>query len=257
MKSSEYTSIGGIGGSFQTTHWTEILSAQTLDPARRREVVGTIAGQYWKPVYAYLRRKGRDNEEAKDLTQGFFEEVILGRKLIQQADRGKGHFRTLLLAALDRYVTSVYRSETAKKRRPDGGLVRLGVVDGYEIPEPASRTTPDQAFVYAWASTLLDEVLDLVEDGCLQAGLDNHWEVFRRTVLEPTLTASKAPPLFQICTELGIENEAKASNMNITVKRRFKVALQERVRQFVDSDDEVKAEINELIEILSKDSAGT
>ena len=63
-------------------------------------------------------------------------------------------------------------------------------------------------------------------------------------------------PIRQLCDELGIGDEAKASNMGITVRRRFKVALRRRVREFVDSDEKVDQEIRELMEILSKGGAG-
>ena len=76
-------------------------------------------------------------------------------------------------------------------------------------------------------------------------------------VLEPVLTGRKAPPLSELCAELDIESEAKASNMSVTAKRRFKKALQRRVRHFVTSDEDVETEIRELMEILSKSNAGT
>ncbi len=113
MGKYDRTELGGQGGAFETTHWTEILSARTLDENRRKATMDKLLGRYWKPVYCYLRRKGRDNETAKDLTQGFFQEVVLGRDLVQKAESQKGRFRTFLLTALDHYVTSVDRAETA------------------------------------------------------------------------------------------------------------------------------------------------
>ena len=115
---------------------------------------------------------------------------------------------------------------------------------------------PDTAFAYAWASTLLDEVLKSVEASCKERNQEKHWGVFARTVVEPTLHGTKAPALSEVCRELGIESETKASNMCITVKRRFKAALRMRVRQFVDSDSQVDEEIRDLMQILSHSRAG-
>ena len=108
------TAIGGTKTKFGTTSWTKILDARTSTEERHSLIINELLDRYWKPVYCYLRHKGYDNEKAKDLTQGFFHEVVLGRDLLKQADKAKGKFRTFLLTALDRYTVDVYREETAK-----------------------------------------------------------------------------------------------------------------------------------------------
>lgn len=252
------TQMGGGQEAFQTTHWTEIFAARTVDALRRRKAVGVVAARYWRPVYAFIRRKwhNKSNEDAKDLTQGFFEEVILGRELIQKADPEKGRFRSYLLKALKNYVISAGKAKSAKKRMPPGGLIRLAALESPDALLPTPGATPEQAFAYSWASGLLDEVLAVVAAGCRQMGQEKHWEVFRRTVVEPILTGVEAPPLSQLCRELSIESETRATNMNVTVKRRFRTTLEARVREFVDFDGDVEMEIHELMEILSKGGAG-
>ena len=77
-------------------------------------------------MYCYLRRKNYDNERAKDLTQGFFHEVVLNRALIERADQAKGRFRSFLLHALNEYLIDEQRKETAQKRIPKDKLVSPG-----------------------------------------------------------------------------------------------------------------------------------
>jgi len=252
------TEIGGPDGAFRTTQWTQLLDARTLDEGRRRDALGAVMARYWKPVYVYLRRKGRSNEAAKDLTQGFFEQVVLGRELVQQADQAKGRFRTFLMTALDRYVTSVHRAETARKRAPAGGMVHLDGVEAPERLEPSHHATAEEAFAYSWASELLDEVLEAVAADCRRAGQQTHWQVFFATVVQPIQTGEPAPTMADLCRQFGIRSEAKASNMNVTVKRRFKAVLRARVRPHVEADDQVDQEIRELMAILaSKPGAGS
>ena len=98
--------MGGPNGAFQATHWREVLSVRTTDEARRRQALGQVIGRYWKPVYCYLRRKGHGNEEAKDLTQGFFHEMALRRGLFQKADRRNGRFRAAIVARVRDVVDS-------------------------------------------------------------------------------------------------------------------------------------------------------
>jgi RNA polymerase sigma-70 factor (ECF subfamily) len=206
-------------------------------------------------VYWCLRRKGYANEEAKDLTQGFFCEVVLGRELIQQADQAKGRFRTFLLTALDHYVTSMHRKEVAKKRLPTSGLVSLEIEDLPEMPATESQTSPEHAFNYAWAASILDQVLAELQQEYCGTGRPTHWEVFRLKILLPILEDVEEPPLSELCRMCEIESEKQASNMVITVKRRFAGILRQTLQQQAGSEADVEAEIADFIEILSKGSA--
>jgi len=52
-------------------------------------------------------------------------------------------------------------------------------------------------------------------------------------------------------------DEAKASNMIITVKRRFQAEFVRQVRLAAGSDADVEQEIGDLMEILSRSGAGS
>lgn len=256
MARRDRTEMGDGRDAFETTHWTEILRARTMDDGRRRAVMNELLRRYWKPVYCYLRRKGHQNETAKDLTQGFFHEIVLGRELVQKAEQAKGRFRTFVLTALDHYITNVHRANTAKKRHPAAGIISLEGDEGHRVPEPAFEATPDEAFTHAWATALLDEVLAELEKECIETDKSTHWRVFHAKVIAPIMDNIGAPSLASLCAEHAISSEVTASNMIVTVKRRFQAILRRRVRQFVDSDDEVDQEVRDLIEILSKKGAG-
>jgi RNA polymerase sigma-70 factor (ECF subfamily) len=250
------TAMGGPIEVFQTTCWSDIHDAGSRDKALRTAIIDKLLRQYWKPVYCYLRRKGYSNESAKDLTQGFFHEVVLGRELIQKADETKGRFRTFLLAALDRYVANVYRKETASKRSPTDIIVKLQDSELPDLPKNQSQAKPEQVFHYAWASQLLDQVLTRLKDECYRTGKEIHWEIFNARVLAPIFDIGQTPSIAELCAKYGIDSETQASNMIITVKRRFRATLQRCLRQFVQSDSEVQTEFNELMKILSKGGAG-
>jgi RNA polymerase sigma-70 factor (ECF subfamily) len=254
-KGKEDTTMGGQEHAFQTTQWSEIRKADTHDEGRRRASINNLLQRYWKPVYCYLRRKGYSNDDAKDLTQGFFCEVVLSRELIQQADQAKGHFRTFLLTALDRYVTSVHRKESAQKRRPDSGLVSLEIDGLPEMPADEAAASPEHAFHYAWATSVLDQVLAEIEEEYCAAGRSAHWEVFRHKILLPIFEGTEEPPLSEICRRCGIDSEKRASNMLITVRRRFAAVVRRVLRQHVKADSRVDREFENLVEILTKGGA--
>jgi len=251
-KRHDDTSMGGLDGSFAKTPWGQIVGARTGAKGRRRALLEDLLRRYWKPVYCYLRRKGHENEPAKDLAQGFFHEVVLGRNLIGRADPAQGRFRTFLLAALDHYLAGVHRAQTAKKRRPAGGVLRLDGGDLGDVPPPCKSLTPEEAFHHVWASTLLDGVLKTVEAMCHQNGQEMHWQLFRARVVRPIMENARPPSLKVLCARHGVADAVRASSMILTVKRRFQVVLRREVRQFVGSDAEVDGEIRELIGIVSR-----
>ena len=247
--------MGGAEDWFETTRWTEIQKAKTRDEERRRAIINNLSDRYWKPVYCYLFHKGYSNEDAKDRTQGFFCEIVLGRELIQRADPTKGRFRTFLLTALDHYVTSVYRKETARKRLPEQGLVQLEIGGMADLPLAVSNGTPEMAFDYAWATDVLDQVLAKMREEYCNSGKITHWEVLQATIVSPILEHAEAPSLAELCQQYGIESKKKASNIIVRAKGRFNTTLWKHLRQFVQSDEEVEDELRDLIEILSKGGA--
>jgi len=251
MGRHDQTDMGGDRETFLTTHWSLIEGIQSNED-RDRALINLLLERYWKPVYCYLRRKGYGNEEAKDLTQGFFHEVVLNRHLVDRADSSRGRFRALLLHALNQYLIDERRKEAAWKRIPKDKLVPLDMVDPPDLPQAVSQLDPEDCFNYAWKSALLDQTLSEVETQCLEQGMDAHWHAFRDRVLQPTLDHIQPPALAEICARYGIADESKASNMIITVKRRFQAALQRNLRTTVASEDGMEEELQEILRFLPR-----
>jgi len=246
--------MGGANESFETTCWTRLGELGSLDGAGRKAMTDHLIGRYWKPVYCYLRSKGFNNESAKDTTQGFFFEIVLEKGLFSQADEAKGRFRTFLLTALDRYVIDEFRYQSAQKRSPTA-LQSLEMPELPDLPEDHREARPDQVFHYAWASQLLDEVLTQVYTECLNRGQTIHWEVFNQRVLQPIRSHTSPVPIPELCRTLAIASESQASNMIVTVKRRFQRILFDRLQEVVGSEAELDSEYRDLIEILGTHSA--
>lgn len=247
--------MGGEVERFRTTWWTKIADIKTSEKHKEQLIINELLALYWKPVYCYLRHKGNNNEVAKDLTQGFFHEVVIGRSLIQQADKAKGKFRTFLLTALDRYTRDVHQKETAGKRNPTGKLFSLEAFDLPDIHANTHDLTAEQGFHYAWITDLLDQVFTEVEQECLNTQKEIHWKVFSARVLDPIIHSKKASSLSDICAKLGIDNESIASNMVITVKRRLRKALERKLAKLSQSGKEIEEEINALLKIFSVNAA--
>ena len=244
--------MGGGEHVFKTTCWVDVHKLKTSDEELRKVVINNLISRYWKPVYCYLRRKGYGNEKAKDLTQGFFHEVVLGRELVKKTDRSGGRFRSFLLVALDRYVIDVKREELAHKRIPNKRLISLEAVKPPELPQTLGQPAAEDAFNYAWVSALLEHVLEEVEAECQKDNKTIHWNVFRERVLQPIMSRNESPSLRKICDKYGIEDNTKASNMIVTVKRRFQATLRKHLRNSVVSDEYINDEFRELRKFFPK-----
>jgi len=245
MRYQDPTEMGGQREAFLTTHWTLIQDIKS-DQDKDRALIGLMLERYWKPIYCYLRRKGYNNEAAKDLTQGFLHEVVLNRDLVHKADRTRGRFRTLLLTALNRHLINIKDKESIRTRIPPEKLVSLDMVDPPELSNMMTESNPEDFYNYAWLSALLDQVLTAVQTSCEQDGLQIHWKVFEDRVVRPILQGSETPSLSEVCQKHSIQDEKKASNMLVTVKRRFHAALRDYVQTTVASEKFAQEELAEI-----------
>lgn len=252
MRHYDHTSMGGQRETFLTTHWSLIEDVKK-QPDQDRALIGLLLERYWKPVYCYLRRKGYDNEQAKDLTQGFLHEVVLNRRLIERANSSKGHFRSFLLHALNQYLLDEHRKETTLKHIPKDKLIPLDIADPPNLPQMICKLDAEQSFNYVWKAELLERALAEVKDRYTKRGMQTHWCVFQDRLLRPTLEGYDPPSLTQICQQYDIESEATVSNMLNTVKKLVRSVLKIYVRQTVDSGKAAEEELNEIVKFFEKE----
>lgn len=246
------TGMGGADESFQTTCWTQLQDARTSDEERERLIVDDLLHRYWKPVYCYLRKKGHSNDAAKDMTQGFFVEIVLGRRLFQEADARKGRFRSFLLTALKRYLIDLHRHESAEKRSHPGTRVAWADIDLSRVPTVLPGESPEDCFNHAWIAELLERVMLEVKRECYRNRMKEHWLIFEARVLLPIIAEKKPTPLPELCREYRIESESRASNMMITVKRRLCKALERNMLKLGENDPTLDEQVQDLLNILRK-----
>ena len=228
----EYTDMGGTNEVLHTTCWTQLLNAKTSNEERQRLIINNLLQRYWKPVYCYLRHKGYSNDEAKDITQGFFSEIVLEKHLFQQANSKKGKFRSFLLTALNRYVIDKHRYESAERRKFPGNMLALDEFDLSRVPTKIPGNSPEECFNHIWIADILEQVLLDVKQECYRNNRKDYWGVFEARVLLPIISGKKPVSLPCLCKKYKITNESRASNMVITIKRRLKKALERNMKKF-------------------------
>ena len=86
------------------------------DEASAREALGELCRIYWRPIFAFICRRGHNVNDAQDLTQDFFVMVLEGN-LLRHADPERGRFRSLLLKALQNFLIDAHEKRQAKKAK--------------------------------------------------------------------------------------------------------------------------------------------
>ena len=93
LSTSATTPVSGGGPQFAETHWSMVLSAGHSAEPGAAAALERLCRTYWYPVYAWIRSRGHDAEEARDLTQDFFA-ALLRRDSLAGVSQEKGRFRT-------------------------------------------------------------------------------------------------------------------------------------------------------------------
>lgn len=128
-----------------------VLAAGEGDSPPAQHALETLCAAYWYPIYVFVRRKGYGAEEAEDLTQTFFVQLI-AKEHLRLADRGKGKFRTFLLTMLDYFLAREWSRAHRQKRGGQFTFVSLdqeSPEERYRL-EPADRATPETTFLQQW-----------------------------------------------------------------------------------------------------------
>ena len=113
------TATPASGRAFVTTRWTCVLAARGTTPAAK-QALSDLCAMYWQPVFTFLRREGRTDDAARELTQEFFRR-ILARDGFAHADPERGRFRSFLLGAVKHFLADMRDRERAARR--GGGAV--------------------------------------------------------------------------------------------------------------------------------------
>ena len=231
---------------FQSTRWSMVLAARGGDSAEAREALAALCGAYWYPLYAFVRRKGRDAESARDIVQGFFAR-LLEKGGLASVDRAKGRFRSFLMASCAHFLANQSDHDRALKR--GGGKAPISIdgpaAEGRYGREPAHGLTAERLFERRWATTLLDNVLGAVEAEMTRAGKSRQFEALRPALLGD----AERVPYARIAAELGLSEEAARAAAQ-RLRRLYRERLRQEVARTIGDPAGVEDEIRSLFAAL-------
>jgi RNA polymerase sigma-70 factor (ECF subfamily) len=233
---------------FATTRWSLVVAAGRRSSPDADVALETLCSAYWFPLYAYVRSRGHNANDARDLTQEFFVR-LLEKDFLQTADPDRGRFRSFLLTVLKRFLSKEHEKEQALKR--GGGRKKLSIdFDSGEQRisiEPATTATPESIFERQWALTLLQRVLVSLESHYRESG---RGELFENCRVYLTGSAG-APPYVETAESLGMTEGALKVAVH-RMRKQYRELLTAEVAQTVSSEEDVEDEIRSLMTAVAR-----
>jgi len=232
---------------FATTHWSIVLAAGQDPSPASQAALATLCETYWYPLYAHVRRRGYPADEAQDLIQGFFVE-LLEKELVQVADRQRGRFRSFLLASLDHFLAKAWRQTQAQKRGGGRRMLSLDFPAGegrYQV-EPAAALTADKLFERQWALALIERALAHLRDEFVQGGKQELFDELKSYLGGGEETV----PYRQLAAKLGLSEGAVKVAVH-RLRRRCRELVRAEIAQTVAGPQELEEELRDLFAAVS------
>ena len=237
------TDIGGPAHRFPVTNHSAIINARSDDKSVRHRAFDTIVASYWKPAYKYIRLKWHtDNEDAKDLTQGFFA-AAMEKNYFATYDAGKASFQTYLRTCLDGFV--------ANERKAGNRLKRGGDMDHYQLDFAAvedelaahasSRLSPEDYFHREWVRWMFTLSVEAFRQRCEESGRTIHFQLFERYDL-----SDEEVSYASLAHDFGLE-QSTVNNYLAAARRDFRRIVLDKLREITATDGEFRSEARSLL----------
>lgn len=247
MKPDNSSPAAGID-RFRTTQWSVVLlSAQSQAPGSEA-ALAELCRLYWYPLYGFVRRRGYNPDDARDLTQGFFLH-LLEHKTLTHIDPSKGKFRSFLLASLQKYLTLESTRARCLKR---GGAIEFVFLDAksaedrYQL-EPLDTLTPEIIFDARWAMALLGEAKSRLAQEYTADGKLSTFET-----LKPFLDVENRnePPSYETAANILRIGVGAVKSLIHRLRRQYTAFVREEIARTVPDALDIDAEIHDLCEAL-------
>ena len=218
---------------------------QANDSPQSDDALETLCRNYWRPLYAYIRRQGLSPHDAQDLTQAFFAR-LLEKNFLASVAPGKGKFRSFLLTSLKHFMANEWDKARAQKRGGGKPFVSLDF-DAVEAccALESGDTGPDAVFERRWAMTMLERTLSRLREEYISGGKENVFEQ-----LKETLTGERQSiPYATVARQLGSSEGAVKVAVH-RLRRRYRELLRAEIADTVSGHEEIEEELRHLFAAL-------
>jgi RNA polymerase sigma factor (sigma-70 family) len=228
---------------FPPTRHSAIAALRSGDGAERARGLSTLSSVYWRPVYSYLRlRWRRPHEEAADLTQDFFAD-LLEKDLLGAFDPRRARLRTWLRVCIDALVANHDKAASRQKR---GGGAALLPFDFDGVRAEVERLSggaesPEALFEKEWARAVFEAALGRLRDECAAAGKAQHHALFEQADL-----AEPRPTYRELADRFGI-SVTDVTNRLFRVRRELRRIALDLLRELAANEEEFREQARALL----------
>jgi len=233
---------------FTLTRWSLVLAAGQRREGDANAALTWLCERYWFPLFAHARSRGSPPAEAEDSVQAFFERIVEG-DMLGAADAERGRFRSFLLGCFNHFLSHERRRGQRLKRGGGAESISIDQVDAEARlqRELVDGHTPALDFDRVWALTLLDRVLAALREEC-----DADGKAGRFVVLQTFIQGERGEtPLAEAAERLGLSLPAVKSIVH-RLRQRFRELVRAEIRETVESDEALPAELQHLFTALSR-----
>jgi RNA polymerase sigma factor (sigma-70 family) len=226
------TTLGGGDRAFPETTMGFAGGLGDPDGPGYLRALETLCARYWKPVYSFLRISwAKSNDDAKDLTQAFFLN-LLEDPALRRFDPACGGFRAYLKTLLRRFASREERDRLRLKR--GGGVKTLPLAgDAPDVPDP--HADPEQVFERVWLEDLVRQAVEQVRASCPPA---------RFRVYEAYTAAEPPPSYAELAARLEIGVGEVEKSLHLT---REAIRREVRARVVESAGDGAEAEWRRIL----------
>ena len=240
------TDIGGAQQRFPVTNQSAIAAARSDNQVVRQRAFDTILSSYWKPAYKYIRLKWQsNNEDAKDLTQGFFANAF-EKNHFANYDARKASFQTFLRTCLDGFVANERKAGKRLKRGGDANHFQLDFVsaeDEIAMQATNSDLSPEDYFHREWVRWMFTMSVEALRERCETSGRTVHFKLFEAYDLrddDERVSYASLAKTFEL-------EPATVNNYLAATRRDFRRIVLDKLREITATDEEFRTEARSLL----------
>ncbi len=234
-------------GFFPPTRASVVEAARSADAGERRRALETLVAAYWRPVYRHVRRKwGKGHEEAADLTQEFFAE-LLERDLLARFDPSKARLRTYLRVCVDGLVANTEKAAARQKRGGGRTLLSLdfeGAREELERALAAPGESPEREFEKEWARSVLELGLARLELALAGRGKGIAARLFE--IYDLGAEGEPPPPYAALAQRFGVSVSDVTNGLSLARRELRKIVLG-LLGEMTGSEEEFRLEARTLL----------